>query len=539
MMIENNNKLITLTDNFILVVGKLFSDISEFDHTKIKFLNEKNEGYTLTVKYSVDKINFVDSAPLQGVEFYVVLFGDKNIRATPNNNLLYIDKNINNELFIFEFSSVEYDEENVEFGLTPIGDVIDLLPKWNYYDNMQQTINNWKRQLVAVSEMYGHQMSYFKTDPVKTDQTFQNNYVRDVVDIKKLLILVPNNNLPGDTVVYSEWDYAPVDEIYFDVVDANFKHAFGDDNIPMQGDAVFFPLINKYFRVTSVQPKNGFMGYIGWWNVYLTKYEEDESIGFSDGMQAAMSGTEFGNELEAMLDGGLISHESILENTIDEKKEVTENFTNKLVDSGDYVELKETENLREFISKRLEIVQLKPETEAFPVTMYNCNTVERRNIALVYDLSQYTQVNKLSTTPQSNFNLSLNIATDKFLGEIVDLLTLDDSIYFTLGFNRSMELLYTFAGDEKVVITTLNKHEYYQISITVTTEKIKIVIFKLNNGVRSVAFTNDITFETPKTITELTKINLYGGNYYVNDLTLNVDDKKIMQDYCNPIFKHR
>lgn len=536
-MINNSNIVTTLTDNFIMVISKSFSDISEFDYQLIKFNDEINQGYRLILKYTVDKVNFLDGEPAPDITFYPVIFGEKIIHEKPNVGKLYIDMNINNELNIFKFSDVDYDDTCVEFQMIILGDVINLAPKWNYYDNMHQTLENWKRQIVSISEMYGHQMTYFKTDPTKTDETFQNNYVRDVVDIKKLLILVPNNNLPDDKVIYSEWDYAPVDEIYFDVVDYNFKHAFGDDNVPMQGDAVYFPLVNKYFRVTSVQPKNGFMGHIGWWNVYLTKYEDDESINFSDEMQDALSGSQFESEYTSMVEGGLIDHESILENTIEEKKEVNEAFTNTPIDSGNFVDLKETEILRSYINKRLSIVKLRPSTEAFPVTVYDMSTVERRNVGIVYELNQYNRVNKHSTTPENEFNVSLNLTTEKFAGEILDILTQDESIYLTLSYTRANELFFNFAGGVPILITSLTPGEYYQVNFNVKIGEIIFIIHKLSNGVKSLVYTQTFKAENIN-LTKLEKINIYGGKYYTNDLTLHVDNNKIMQDYCNPIFKH-
>lgn len=47
------------------------------------------------------------------------------------------------------------------------------------------------------------------------------------------------------------------------------------------------------------------------------------------------------------------------------------------------------------IHKRMQIVSVNPSENSFPVQMYNCQTVDKRTIGMVYDLKDYTSVSKI------------------------------------------------------------------------------------------------------------------------------------------------
>jgi len=629
----HNNKNI-ISDNFYIVIDKIFTD---FDENLLIFEDLKNNKFDIKIKYSIDGKNFINNKPSNG-EFYVIIVGTKII-STPNKDKLFIYKNIDNELNLFEFSSIKYDNEilsykfnlfNHQFNLTntdfyiivnkkfnnfadfdvnllqfddlkiekykvfvkfttdkktfleeiapniefyPViianrdneinnlfefssikydgievdyeyfvfnKSIINNLPKWNVYDNQHINLLNWKNQIRAIAQMYGHQVTYFKTDPVKTSHTFQNNYVRDVVDIKKLMVVVPNNVLPEDRIEYTEWDEPMVDDVYFDIVDDVFKQAFGENEVPSIGDAIYFPLVNKYLRVTSVQPKNSFMGNIGWWQVYVSKYEEDESINFNEAISAAINNSTFEEEYQQMLNDGLITSEKIVEKTIEEKKEATENYTNKLVDNVDYIDLKETEFLRSFMHNRVEITKINVAGSAFPVTVYNLSGVERRYIAIVYELQQYTKNNLFELYTIDDLSFSFNLAVDKFRGNLIDLLDVNESIFFSISINN-LKLEYNFASEDKVEVTTLNKLEFYQVNFYFESaeKKLTITIFTLNNGVKTIFYQNEYFVQNRYSdLVRLTLINVYGGKWFMNDLTLNINKNKILQDYCNPILNY-
>ena len=144
------------------------------------------------------------------------------------------------------------------------------------------------------------------------------------------------------------------------------------------------------------------MGVTGWWECYLIKYEEDENVSkdllntdLMKGITSVIntipnldeeSISDLYNKFENIIDDGLITADKEVTTTIEEKKEVTNNLNNHLVDSTSYVSLKETENQRNFYNKRLKIVTINPDSLSFPLNMYDVSTVEERKIGLNYDL---------------------------------------------------------------------------------------------------------------------------------------------------------
>lgn len=526
-----------ITNNFTIFVEKLFNNNSEiFNIDLLDIVNERNVNFNVNLKYSTDKCTIIDEQPVN-VEYCIVIVGEIiNVESGLIPNRLDITQNINNQINEFTFSCINYDGVELDYLLKIHETVYNKTPKWNFYDNQQVTLNNWKDQIVAVNQMYGHKMTYFKTSTVESSATFQNNFIKDVVSIKKLLISVPPDLIPKDINVYSDWDFPMQDEYYFDVVDSVFKQAFGENEIPSKDDVIYFPMINKFVSVVTMQPKNGFMSAIGWWRVYIANYEENESVIFSTEIQEAMGGTEFADEFNK-LNEFVESAEVIQQRTHAEKEIVTENYSNEVIDSVNYIDLKETEAIRQQYHRRLNIVSINPDNNAFPVTMYDLNNIDTRVIAMVYDLSGNITVSKNSLNVSNIVNIVLNFSFNKFGGEIFDLLN-GEMILFTSLINRKGELMYNFAGEiEKVVITKLDEGEFYQLAYNFDfADKIFTVnVFKLANSIKNLIFTKDFILKDSNNFKILDKVNIYGGKYYYNDFTVNIDGNKIFQDYCNPL----
>lgn len=413
--------------------------------------------------------------------------------------------------------------------------------------------------------MYGHACIYFKTEPIESEtvHTFANHVVRNVTNIKKINILAPNNELPQDRNIYTEWDMPLQDDFIIHVVREKFELAFGENIVPSEKDYLYLPIINKLFRVASMQPKNGFMGKIGWWEVFLAKYEEDDCVTIDDDLKSIMGGLpefddaidsidvlddyEVLNQLNELKADTVNSKEKIDQLTVDEKKEPTQNFTNKLMDSNFYVALKETEKLREFYDKRLQIISVNPDESAFPITMYDNTTVDKRVIALQYNLSDYTIKNKLTLTVNKGFKLSFNfILMLRFVGELFDLI--DDSgnfSQFTVKLNRSNLVLIDNRNQKTFDVNyKFSQKELYNVSIEYGTIKdqvqnqIIIKIFKLSNKEKTLEF-QDVYMvgNTEQANFPLSIVQMFGGNYLSSEITLDINEKNILKDFVNPLLQ--
>jgi len=557
----------------------LQNSIDNFNIINLKVNTSLNENnfYQIYYSYSYDKINYADFKLLNdfqnpdniNIPVYIAIYF-KKIESTDLQKplTLYQQKNINSDLHEINLNSIKYDtkiydlKSETDIKYITLYKIINQYPKWNLYDNQQININRWLQQINAISEMYGHTCIYFKTEPIesKSEQTFKNHVFRNVTNIKKLHVLSPGNELPQDRVIYSDWDMPLQDDFVIHIVKNKFEQAFGEFKIPIEKDYLYLPIINKLFRVASSQPKSGLMGKIGWWEVFLAKFEEDECVTINDDLKSAMEGfsdfdlainsidtlddtikSEIFNELNDFESNTVITVEKIDEKTIDEKKEVTQNFTNKLTDSNHYISLKETEKIRNLYDNRLKIISVNPDSSNFPITMYDNTTVDKRTVAMQYELKDYTTKNKLSIKVSKNLELSFNyVYLNNFVGEIFDLLNLSGNLsIFTLKHNRNkLEIIDNRVNKTISIDYQLIQKELYNIVLNydLNLKQFSIKIFLLNNNEKIIDYQNIyISNEANVTEFEICYIHLFGGNFYSNEITFNINEKNIMKDFVNPL----
>jgi len=573
---STKNTAINISEDTFMYLQK---PIDTFDIENLKLITSLNEDnfYQIFYSYSYDQINFADFKFLKdfinpdniNIPIYIGIHF-KKIESTDLQKVLTFNqqKNVNSNLHEIKIDSLTYDsiiydlKSEIDIKFETLYKVINQYPRWNFYDNQQVTINRWLQQINAISEMYGHTCIYFKTEPIesKIEHTFKNNVFRNVTNIKKLHILSPNNELPQDRVIYSDWDMPLQDDFVIHIVKNKFEQAFGEFKIPIEKDYLYLPIINKLFRVASSQPKSGLMGKVGWWEVYLAKFEEDECVTINDDLKTAMEGysdfdlaidsidtfddtikSEIFNELNEFESNTLLTVEKLDEKNIDEKKEVTQNFTNKLIDSNHYISLKETEKIRDSYDNRLKIISVNPDSSNFPITMYDNSTVDKRTVAMQYFLKDYTTKNKISIKVSKNFELSFNyVYLNNFVGEIFDLLNSTGNLsIFTLKSNRNkLELIDNRVNKTILIDYTLIQKELYNIVLNydLNMKQFSIKIFRLNNNEKLIDYQNIyIINEANNMEFEICYIHLFGGNFYSNDIRLNINDKNIMKDYVNPL----
>lgn len=485
-------------------------------------------------------------------DFYVSIWCKKINLQKNDSNTLFLNQNIDNknihELLI---EKIVYDNVNIEFNentifINTLNKIVNTNNKWNFYDNQQTNIRRWLDTCVSVVNSYGHQCIYFKTEVIEVNNTLATNVLRNVVNIKKIPIISPDNELPQDRNVYSEWDMPMEGDFVIHVVDEVFKNAFGETKVPLSKDYLYLPIINKLFRVSSVQPVNGFMGRIGWWEVFLSKFEDDETIKISNELKEVYSGIqEFDDsfdlldEYENIIEEDVLDNEYIDEKTSEEKREVTNNFSNRLVDSTHYIDLKETELQRQFYSKNLAIVSINPDNHAFPVTMYNCSDIEKRVVALTYNLIDLVSKNKNKLICDT-FEFSTNfVLLQKFSGELFDFIGPNELSLFTLEFNRKKLTLIVHKYQLNYVINyDFIENEFYQILIKYDShyKQLSVRIYLLENKQKNLVFQNLYILNSENySKFEFSKLYLYGGKFLTNEVILKINENKILTDNVTPV----
>lgn len=467
--------------------------------------------------------------------------------------------------------------------------LIDELPRWNIYDNQYIHVKRWLQQCNSIAEQYGHTVIWFKTEPLDVEPTSDDikryredfkqsgihgihsqlatNVIRNIVDIKRLHIVIPNNEIPQDRNVYTEWDLALQDDFIIHVVREKFEQAFGLNSIPQEKDFLYFPLLNKLYRVSTMQPKNGFMGVIGWYEVFLAKYEEDDSVVGSDitistDLKDAVSGIpEMFNGIEKLnpetieIQNGLwdelneFKEDTVMSETnvktIKEERIATESYTNKLEDSTFYVNLKENEKIREFYHKRLNIVSVNSDTSSFPINMYDCSKVESNTVALQYSLKDYSLNIKQNLHPNKSFDFSfglcltgININTEIFR------LYINEQCYVSINIKRGRLFVsdnYKFINIE--IDKKLEKQELYRFDISYQEKHqayvVKLFEFKKNKQEQIYSDIFKLN-EAPKQnydFKKLEKVQLFGGNFLINEVAVYIDKVQLLHDKCLPLLQ--
>jgi len=554
----------------------------EIDKLIINLSEQLSDYFQIYYSFSFDKINYADFQlkekyvnPTEPLPYFIAIYFKKIIPDDLHKPLQLTSAkntpNVKSDHIYIEIDSITYD--NIPYNLfdesvvklETFYQIINQFPRWNFYDGQNVTVNRWLAQCNSIAEMYGHTCIYFKTEPVDTEtiDTLSNHSVKNVINIKKLHILFPGNNLPENRNSYSEWDMPLIDDVVIHVVKQKFEQAFGPI-IPDDKDFLYLPLLNKMFRVSGMQPKVGFMGKTAWYEVFLIKYEEDSSILIDENLKQSMESTsDFDealqniNEIDDTLRTAIFDElnlfkldtietsEKIDKATIDEKKQATQNFTNKLVDSNNYISLKETDVLREFYDRRLKIISINPDTSAFPISMYDCTLIEKRVIALQYKLGDYNIKNKLSLTVENQFKLDFNmVLLNRFQGEIFDILMPGLLSLYTLKINRAnkFEIGINLISENFLVDYALQLNELYNIQLewklisgTTPSRQISIKIFKLLNSEKSLEYQNVYIEHSVNTPIQFSNIHLFGGYFYVNDITFGINNKEVMKDHCNPL----
>lgn len=582
--------MIKIEDSFIKIsdecVGFLQSPIENFDKSLLKVGVSNNETPNFQILFSIsyDKINYGEYVVLDELELpvdstipvYIGINFKPIIKPNLRPTTLYGHKNVDNTDISIVLESIEYNlvqlditsKEIIRF--QTIYQIINEFPKWNFYDNQDITVKRWLAQCNSIAEMYGYICIWFKTESIDelTKHTLANNVIRNVTNIKKIHIQFQENNIPNKNIIYTEWDMPTDGDIIIDVVKDKFEQAFGLKNAPSVKDYIYVPFLNRLFRVNGCQPKLGLMGKIGWWEVTLGNYEDDDCVSINDELKNVMSGlpgmddafnslddlvdedsesvsSEVFNQMTQITNDTVISKEKIEEKTIDEKKIPTQNLTNKLVDSTFYVSLKETDKLREYYDSRLKIVSVNPDTSAVPITMYDNSVVGKRVIAMQYCLKDYNTKNKLNLSVDTSFEISMNfVLMNNFVGEVIDILGTGGIFsYFTIKCNRNrFEIIDNRNQQTYQLNFQLQQKEIYNISIQYTSslKQYAVKIFSLVNKEKSLEYQqiyiNNQIDETNLAI-NFEYIHLFGGSFLSSEINLTINQKNILNDIVNPLLK--
>jgi hypothetical protein len=556
----------------------------------------EHDSFELLYSYSIDATNYADhvtrgnfSIPPEVVlpVYISIMVRFKSRAGTGLNAVKSLDVSMDNfNLDYVNIDSITYDSTVIDIndkdvvGFIMLERYVDRFPRWNVFDGIDVSVRDWKERCFAASSSRGFPCVYFKTTASETNNTFSVNNGRKVTNIKKLMVQFPDGDVPQDKLVYSDWDLALPDDIILHVVIERFKIAFGDV-IPVEKDYVWVPFLSRLYRVTGANPVRKFMGQVAWWEVFLAKWEDDQSVtmdsrllsayqgvpGLSDvfnepGLQFMQDGIEDDDvdltgemegvdssllgDLDAVKASTILTPGKLTSLTSTEKRESNQSYTNKNIDSNFHVSLKETEAQREFYDRRLKIVSVNPDINSFPVMMYDNTRVVKRTVALFYNMDDYTSKNKFSTVLDKNLALSFNyIPVMNFAGELFDLVVDNEDVVYSVKMNRSyMEFTNNSVADSNSNTFKVNlKFElmkFYQVVIgyDLVLKQVSVNVFNIENHNRTLAFNDIHVFDGASTTPlNINKVGLYGGSFYSGTIRLEINNKMILEDNVNPFLE--
>jgi hypothetical protein len=161
------------------------------------------------------------------------------------------------------------------------GAVIEVDCTENIFNPYAQnkSVNLYKQLNNIVSDMFGHDVNYFRTEPHNRtkDVTLMEYSLFDVADNQNVKILVPDNEFPSEANTYDIFgmEFA---EFEVHIVHEKFQAVFGSGVRPRAKDYMFIPIINKMYEVSSVSIADEFNASRSYWRVKLTKYQDRSSV---------------------------------------------------------------------------------------------------------------------------------------------------------------------------------------------------------------------------------------------------------------------
>jgi len=148
------------------------------------------------------------------------------------------------------------------------------------YDVMSPAIKIYQEMSMAVSEMFGHCVRYFKTQAKieSADSILKEYSLFEVTDVKDVKVLVPDNQFPDNAVKFLPYDMDFGEGLEVHIVKEHFERAFGCDDLPEQKDYIYFPLIDRIFEVHSAYLFRDFMAAESYYKVMLYKWQDKLNV---------------------------------------------------------------------------------------------------------------------------------------------------------------------------------------------------------------------------------------------------------------------
>lgn len=248
---------------------------------------------------------------------------------------------------------------------------------------LTKSVKMYKQLVNIVSGIFGHEVTYFKTEPDArtTDVILMEYSLHNVVDKKTIKILVPDNEFPTEAHTYDIFGIE-LEDFEIHITAEEFETQFGAGNYPRNKDYMFIPIINKMYEISSIALADEFNRSHSYWKVKLVKYQDRGDVikgQFDDDTDVLITGIEeiFGERIQDEYKKNL-------------KPEIFQTVVEKHHDG-----------IRTFVDRKLRIVDydLKNRWTIVSKNYYDFSRIDRGFEAVIYEVQSELK-------PQNNMAFS-------------------------------------------------------------------------------------------------------------------------------------
>lgn len=130
-----------------------------------------------------------------------------------------------------------------------------------------------------INQVNSWKVTYLLTDPdgKGIDHLLHEQQIHNVISMKDINVIVPNNQFPIDTLNFSGLDLDLIQSFEIHITKESFKNTFGVEFRPSKRDVVYLCDINQLWEVEQMFPKRGFMNAEAYYRVLMKKYNDRKS----------------------------------------------------------------------------------------------------------------------------------------------------------------------------------------------------------------------------------------------------------------------
>ena len=150
---------------------------------------------------------------------------------------------------------------------------------WNPYET-KKTVSWYNFLANTINDVLGFTVDYHRTDPDGggIDKVMFEYQLYNIVDMKQLKVLVPENNFPDNNVVVNQFNLDLFDTFKIAIMKDEFKSAFGVEFRPGKEDIIYFCQTNRMYIVKHTQIHKDVMNAGVYYDVVLEKYEKRANV---------------------------------------------------------------------------------------------------------------------------------------------------------------------------------------------------------------------------------------------------------------------